>query len=393
MNYIELARKYNITNIDDAFENLLSSDLSRKERIKIIQLLRYSRKYLINACFRIVKDASHKDLIKHIFDREIIPKHILEERDKYIFQRLTRFEFIDRFAKWFNSSINELEYCFSDNKEDEYYSLDYFSFIAYLFHNVNHLCIKGDETGDEEHDPLNIIAYYANNEDDYCDNPEAVECKKLFDEAMSSFYNYHNYHIIYQDSSVKFITRDQYVNDKLKECINVFNLDKYDYIEILEKCEKFHVFEIDNIEIFEKFNKSKQYELILDFYSTTSVPHACIFCCESCCTDYYNPDYIDDYQCVCLNDPNISLIHCNSLCMAEKLYNMVKTNEMYDVRDLYTRWLPYYPGDFDKFNIKFPFFYGDEYLFKLCDNNEEIITKYLYDEMYKRIFEKLHRSE
>ena len=44
-------------------------------------------------------------------------------------------------------------------------------------------------------------------------------------------------------------------------------------------------------------------------------------------------------------------------------------------------------------NYSFPFFYGDEHLFKLLDNDEEKIKKFLYEEMYRRIHEKLKSFE
>ena len=99
MNYIELAHKYDITNVDDAFEKLIGSDLSRSERIEVMKMLRWSYRYMRNTCIRIIKDAAYKELIPHIFDRELIPKRILAERDKYEFKRLTRFEFVDKFVE------------------------------------------------------------------------------------------------------------------------------------------------------------------------------------------------------------------------------------------------------------------------------------------------------
>lgn len=373
MNYIELKRKFNITSIDEAFGCLFSTKLNRHERLEILRELKWSYRYMRNSMFRIMKDAASEELVNLIFDRELIPTDVLAARDKYEFKRLTRFEFVYKFVEWFkaNPDLNGWE----DNEIDKCMSRMYFSFIVYLFHMVNHLCIRGYEAwSDFEFGLIRVECF---------DSEDEFEEHEIINDVSGRLYKLNE---IYE-SNVVFSNRDQYVDEKLKECIQIIDLPP-NFIETLEKC-LLRQGEANAIATLKKFNKEKQHELILDFYSTSSMPNTEKWCCESCFHEYFDEYEYEDYQCICLGDPNMDMIHNNSLFMAEKLYRMIKLDGMCDTTEMYTD----YYEIFDRFYINFPFFYGDEYLFKLLDNDEEKIKKFLYEEMYKRIHEKLKSFE
>lgn len=377
MDYIQLSRKVGVSSIDDISELLFDSRFSRSERIELIRKLRWAYRYMRNSMFRIMKDAASKELIFHIFDRELVPTDVLAARDKYEFKRLTRFEFVYKFVEWFkaNPETNFWEF----NKIDECISRCYFSFIVYLFHMVNHLCIRGYDNGscDDEFGIINVEYFDPADVDSEEELSEGVfEEREMINSVASRLQELNR---IYK-SNVVFSNRDQYVDDKLKECIKIIDLPA-NFIETIEKCLLREDEEDEQLDTLHKFNKDKQYELILDFYSTSSIPNTQKMECESCFHEYFEEDEYNDYQCICLEDPNMKIIHSNSLFMAEALYRMIKLEGMHDTTDMYT----YYNEVFDEFYINFPFFYGDEYLFKLCDNDETKIKRFLYDAMYDRI--------
>ena len=100
---------------------------------------------------------------------------------------------------------------------------------------------------------------------------------------------------------------------------------------------------------------------------------------------YFNKGETFEYHCICGNDPNTVMIHKGCIEMTEKLCRLLFNNE-----DLDSRFFHIYDDEYKlPYSYNFPFFYGDEYLLKLFDNDEELIKKYMYDEMYKRIVEKL----
>lgn len=129
--------------------------------------------------------------------------------------------------------------------------------------------------------------------------------------------------------------------------------------------------------------------------------------------DFSDPD---EELCLCSDDPNRKLVWGMSYEMGKNLLNPyiiqsirniskdLPWQVIHDIDSLiesfkyaekegdssndYT-WL-YRTGEI---NYSFPFFYGDEYLFKLLDNDEEKIKKFLYEEMYRRIHEKLKSFE
>lgn len=379
MNYVKLSREVEISNINDISELLFDSRFSRSERIELIRKLRWAYRYMRNSMFRIMKDAASKELLNLIFDRELIPSDVLAARDEYEFKRLTRFEFVYKFVEWFkaNPNLNGWE-C---NKKDICMSRMYFSFIVYLFHMVNHLCIRGSEAYSEfEFGVIRVECFDSTDdrtEDEFSE--EVFEEHEMINDVADRLYKLNKTY----ESNVVFSNRDQYVDEKLKECIQIIDLPP-NFIETLEKC-LLQQGKDDEIETLKKFNKEKQHELILDFYSTSSMPNTEKWCCESCFTEYFDEDEYHDYQCICLEDPNMKMIHSNSLFMAEELYRMIKLDGMCDTTDMYT----YYNEIFDEFYINFPFFYGDEHLFKLCDNDEAKIKHFLYENMYERIMQLL----
>lgn len=374
MNYIQLSREVEISNINDISKLLFDSRFSRSERIELIRKLRWAYRYMRNSMFRIMKDAASKELVNLIFDRELIPTDVLAARDKYEFKRLTRYEFVYKFVEWFkaNPDLNGWE----GNEIDKCMSRMYFSFIVYLFHMVNHLCIRGYEAwSDFEFGLIRVECF--DSEDEFSE--EEFEEHEIINDVSDRLYKLNETY----KSNVVFSNRDQYVDEKLKECIQIIDLPP-NFIETLEKC-LLRQGEANAIETLKKFNKEKQHELILDFYSTSSMPNTEKWCCESCFHEYFDEKEYNDYQCICLGDPNMDMIHSNSWFMAKELYRMIKLDGMCDPTDMYTD----YNEIFDEFYISFPFFYGDEHLFKLCDNDEAKIKRFLYENMYERIVQLL----
>ena len=393
MNYVELASKYNITSIDDAFEKLIGSDLSRSERMKVIKTLRWSYRYMRNTCFRIIKDASFKELISHVFDRELVPSSVLAKRDKYEFKRLTRFEFVDKFVEWykdsFNANIWNFDYYINNANSDALYerlqkdknircSAVLLQIIMYLVHMVNHIT-------------------------DF--SSEGIAC--LYDEPE----------IIKELKEIRYKDRDKYVND-LFICSYKNLIEWFSDPSLSENAIDFLTHEIDYIEYL--INKGVKYlneytrwltykKNVLGIINESNAKDYWISYYDGVCkdidiSDLWDMDYklisLDTYdkytdsgrRCLHFNEPNIDVVHNMSFGIAVEVYNKLPSNNIFTIVD-FKKAVPEYIFETRcnyraNINYNFPFFYGDEYLLKLCDN-EETIKKYLYDEMYKRIVKSL----
>lgn len=429
MNFIELKHKFNITSIDEAFECLFSLKLNRHERLRILRELRWSYRYMRNCMFRIMKEAKNIELLKRILDHESVPQELLDKRDPFVFKRLTRYEFIDQFPYF------EARRALRDD-----YKLDGLYYFIKLFHHVNHptmyywgplsnyLSRKDHPDSSLFCDQIQRIACHglcSNNiyekalDDcdidciyryplDYVKKVSKEKIIKLIEESIKltivNRYNYIREHVHeeYTDEFDLFLKQYHIEDPSQKDRVSVMRGKLDEIMELTKNPEReipslFKVFSrrIGLVRILNtnEYNTSNYLPLTLSNETSASARMECYLEEEP---DDSDDDEESDYDftdlgneyCLCPNDPNKKLVWGMSCLMGKELFKPYFIKEFPDMKSSYDDEFPWVEV-IGETNYLFPFFYGDEHLFKLFDNDEEQIKKYLYEEMYRRIHDKL----
>lgn len=378
MNYIELSSKYKLSSIDELQELLFKHELTRAERIEAIRKLRWAYRYMRNSMFRIMKLAANDKLLELIFEQECVPKSILRNRDKYEFRRLTRFEFVYKFiecykidkenAFWF---VNEPDDCVSDS---------YFGFIFHLFHMVNHISLRkiiDSETFDFGHFNLDSYFDFCKDDEDDEDYDEFEEFDKLYNKIRAETTG----ELIRLSKRGKLnipgTNADEYLDLKFKQIIKEYEKRIPNINRLIELTKRQPNNSEKSMKFKEELKRLKNWhELVIDNFSASFLGCGC----STFEFGHYSSHPIDKFRCICSDDNRYCTIHYNSYHMALEVYKLIKIDGMELIGWKHSD--SFYKGDTDFVS---PFFYGDEYLFELCNHDEGLIKRYLYDYMYSKI--------
>lgn len=411
MNYIELSSKYKLSSIDELQELLFKHELTRAERIEAIRKLRWAYRYMRNSMFRIMKLAAcSESKLMSLLSSENVSKALLKKRKKYLFKRLTRFEFIQICSKTFtNNFLKQTRINIDEDIDFEWMQLA-MSCIARIAHDSVHPTILTPEF-------FNSIDYKLFKESKY--EPIKVEYKESRDEWIDSCYRKQslidglrrlcNYNIIerFIDSLKQRIVdtynyirnpnpeieidEDSLFYKRIKQLVDQHLSRKAEVEELMCLIEDIKRVAKSDISVIPEYFMPFRAEILYlgylnynsKYYSKTFID----FILPRLKSDFGYPFQLTYYldceidtreRCLCSNDVEKETITKISKVIGAKCFlNLFKAYDELAIEK-------YFDTEVD-FNYSFPFFYGDEYLFELCNHDESLIKRYLYDYMYSKI--------
>lgn len=323
MNYIQLSREVGVSNINDISELLFDSRFSRSERIELIRKLRWAYRYMRNSMFRIMKDAARDEsTLLSLLSKESVPDELSRNYERRYNISFNRLTRFE-FIQLLPRFINEFHEVFKDEKYQDVRSMNFMCGLERLAHNSVH--------------PTLLI-------------PEEIESIQ---------------ELAYEENSItRSKDRDRYLRQTYEAMIKRIKSELSSSDQALLK---------------RMYGQNSYMDRLLPrFQSKIQVP---LFETTVNCFD------INDYEnCLCDNDPERQTISNISIYIARRIYErFIKSEDLEDYDELCrpNELGPEYA--IENIDYSFPFFYGDEYLFKLCDNDEAKIKRFLYENMYERI--------